>query len=166
MKALVGAFTQLKPLVRALSVISNLRDFVVTFVWSHIVSRLVISARHTHSSSEKTNKYPLDQIQSLQLVDCRMQTHVRNSKLNIYNLKYEYNFNLEPLDFKASHSPNSRASHVPPSNIWQTQKNCGKFIYLYLYMICIQWIHGCQGLCIIISRRTIIKTWTRAGTRA
>ena len=66
------------------------------------VSRLVISARHTHSSSEKTNKYPLDQIQSLQLVDCRMQTHVRNSKLNIYNLKYEYHFNLEPLDFKAS----------------------------------------------------------------
>ena len=36
------------------------------------VSRLVISVRHTHSSSEKTNKYPLDQIQSLQLVDCRM----------------------------------------------------------------------------------------------
>ena len=67
------------------------------------VSRLVISARHTHSSSEKTNKYPLDQIQSLQLVDCRMQTHVRNSKLNIYNFKYyEYHFKLEPLDFKAS----------------------------------------------------------------
>ena len=71
-------------------------------IYSLYLCRLVISVRHTHSSSEKTNKYPLDQIQSLQLVDCRMQTHVRNSKLNIYNFKYEYHFNLEPLDFKAS----------------------------------------------------------------